>query len=91
MAALLLHPDDKEQDDVRVTKAHKIAFRSRDVLHSILRSGMDWSFRGVPSCIQNYGRCLDTHWPSKLSQNVGGPKTSVAAFSFKFLSGLPRS
>jgi len=79
----LLHPEE-EDEEAKVTKTHKIAFRSRFLLP---RLDLRFSSRGVPSCIQN-GH-LDTHSPSKPSQNHQGPKTS-AAFNFKFLSGLLR-
>jgi len=83
VAALLLNPEEEEQDETKVTKTHKIAFKCK--FPPLL--GMALSSRGVPSCIRN---CLDTHSPSKPSQNQQGPKKSAAAFNFKFLAGLPR-
>ena len=85
VAALLLYPEEEERDEAQVTKTHKIAFKCKFPL----LLGMDLSSRGVPSCIRN---CLDTHSPSKPSQNQQGPKKSAAsaAFNFKFLAGLPR-
>ena len=80
MAALLLDPEE-EQDEVKVNKTHKIAFRRRDVLHFL----MDFS----SSCKGRHCH-PDTQAPSLPSSKHSATESTATAFSFKFPSGLLR-
>ena len=80
VAALLLDPEEG-QDEVKVNKTHKIAFRRRDVLHFL----MDFS-----SCCKGRQCRLDTQASSLPSSKHSGPESTATAFSFKFPSGLLR-
>ena len=82
VAALLLDPEEEQQDEVKMNKTHKIAFRRRDVLHFL----MDFCC----SCKVRHSH-LDTQAPLLPSSNhSSGPARSATAFSFKFPSGLLR-
>ena len=83
----MLHPQEEveEKEEDEGAKAHKIAFRSKFLIPGV---DLRFSSSGVPSWLKNCD--LDTHSPSKPSQCQQGPKTSYAAFNFKFLSGLLR-
>ena len=81
MAALLLDPEEEQQDEAKAEKTHKIAFRRREVSHFL----MDFS----SSCKVRHCH-LDTQTLLFPSSYHSVTERSATAFSFKFPSGLLR-